>query len=360
MSLPEIEVMVGQMMVVELRGTELCEEHRKLLQSGLVSGFLLFPGNDARPEEVRELTDSVRKIAAEYPAILAVDQEGGRVLRLKAGFTPIPCMRKLGAKADENLAFEVGRVLGAELRAVGINTDFAPVVDLELNPENEVIGDRALHSDPELVGRLGSALIHGLHSEKIAACAKHFPGHGASREDSHLELPAVSADQNTVRGRELKPFQRAIAAGVESVMVGHLLYPAFDKYYPASLSERLITGLLREEMGFEGVVIVDALEMKALEGIPLEDRAFMAARAGADIMLVSEGMENARRVHMALCQAVSMGALAVDKVVSAYQRVMNLKARLLKQEDLPAIDSLQKMVSSDAGRRLAAGIQEPR
>lgn len=359
MSLPELEVMIGQMVVADLRGVTFGESHRRFLESGLVSGFLMFPGDDAQPEQVRELTDAIRAISAPSPAILAIDQEGGRVQRLKASFTRIPCMRRLGVKADEKLAFEVGRIMGAELRAVGVNMDLAPVVDLELNPANQVIGDRALHSDPELVGRLGAALIKGLHSERIAACAKHFPGHGASSEDSHLELPTVRAGQQEIRERELLPFRKAMAAGVESVMVGHLLYPAFDKYHPASLSERLITGLLREEMGFEGVVIVDALEMKALEGIPLEDRAFMAARAGADIILVSEGLENAKRVHSALCQAVKMGVLAMDKIVRAYQRVTNFKAGLLKQGDLPPKSRLKTIIGSDAGKVLVAGILEP-
>jgi beta-N-acetylhexosaminidase len=162
-----------------------------------------------------------------------------------------------------------------------------------------------------------------------------------------LELPKLVADQKTIRGRELVPFLRAIEDGVETVMVGHVLYPAFDKYHPATLSEKIITGLLREEMGFDGVVIVDSLEMKALEGIPLEDRAFMAARAGADILLICEGIESARRIHMAICQAVTMGVLPMEKIYNSFQRVMKLKEKLLKGADLPDINSVSQIVGSE-------------
>ena len=344
MNLPEIEVMIGQMVVVDLRGVSLSMEMERILESGLISGFLLFPGKEATPEQVRKLTDAIRNASQNFPAMIAIDQEGGRVLRLKEPFTQAPSMRRLGAKKNEALAFEVGKIFGAELSSVGINTDFAPVLDLDLNPENEVIGDRALSPDPEMVSRLGLALIKGMQSHKIITCAKHFPGHGASKEDSHLELPTVDIDQQTVRGRELVPFQAAIAAGVDTVMVGHIRYSAFDKYHPATLSERIITELLREEMGFDGVVIVDSLEMKALSGIPLEDRAFMAARAGADIMLIAEGVESAKRVHMALCSAVTMGVLPIEKIYSSYQRIMKLKEKFLTSGDLPPLSSVDGIV----------------
>ena len=353
MNLPEVELMVGQMIVTDLRGLTLPEELGRMAAAGLVSGFLMFPGNDATPAQVRELTDDIRNISGEFPVILAIDQEGGRVSRLQAGFTEIPAMRGLGATRDERLAFEVGAVLGSELAAAGINVDFAPVADLDLNPENQVIGDRALSADPEVASRLCAALVRGLHSEKILACAKHFPGHGASREDSHQELPMVDADPETVRGRELAPFKAAMKAGADMVMVGHILYPALDKYHPATLSEKIITGLLREELGFQGVVVTDALEMKALEGIALEDRAFMAARAGADIILLSEGIDNARRVHMALCQAVITGALPVEKVCRSFERVTALKQKLLKQSDLPPESEVDRIAGSQANLKIA-------
>ena len=346
MSLPEIEVMVGQMVVVDLRGVSLPMEMERMLESGLISGFLLFPGKDATPGQVRKLTDAIRGASKSFPAMIAIDQEGGRVLRLKEPFTQVPSMRRLGAKKDEALAFEVGKIFGAELSSVGINTDFAPVLDLDLNPENQVIGDRALSPDPEMVSRLGVALIQGMQSQKIITCAKHFPGHGASKEDSHLELPVVDIDQQTVRGRELIPFRAALTAGVETVMVGHIRYSAFDKYHPATLSERIITELLRGELGFDGVVIADSLEMKALEGIPLEDRAFMAAGAGADIMLIAEGIESAKRVHMALCQAVTMGVMPIEKIYRSFQRITGLKEKFLTGSDLPAIASIEGIVGS--------------
>ena len=354
MSLPEMEVMIGQMIVMDLRGTTVSEDIAKMLEAGPLGGFLLFPGNDAAPEQVRRLTDSLRELSSSYPPMIAIDQEGGRVLRLKKPFTQIPAMRRLGAKNDEGLALEIGKVFGSELRAVGINTDFAPVVDLDLNPDNQVIGDRALHSDPQVVSRLACAIIRGLQSEKIVTCAKHFPGHGASREDSHLELPTVSEDAQLVRGRELGPFKDAIACGAETVMIGHIRYPAFDKYHPASLSEPVITGLLRKEMGFDGVIVVDSLEMKALAGIPVGDRAFMAARAGADIMLIAEGLESAKTIHMMLCQAVTMGLLPVEKITDAFSRIMKLKEKFLKPSDLPPVAEVSRIVGSAEHQKIAA------
>ncbi len=353
MDLPELEVLVGQMIVMDLRGVSIAPEMEDMLRKGRLGGVLLFPGPEATAWQVRELTDRIRGLAGEYPPIISIDQEGGRVTRLKQGFTTFPAMRKLGAKNDEVLAFEVGKILGAEMRAVGINTDFAPVVDLDLNPNNQVIGDRALSADRETVARLGISLLRGLQSEKIITCAKHFPGHGASREDSHLELPTVDIDQQTTRSRELVPFQKMIAAGVETVMVGHIKYPAFDKYHPATLSERIIGELLREEMKFNGVVIVDSLEMKALEGIPLEDRAFMAAKAGADVMLIAEGIESAQRIHTALCAAVKMGVLGADKVYLSFERIMKLKEKLLKASDLPARASLDQLVGTPGNKKIA-------
>jgi beta-N-acetylhexosaminidase len=354
MDLPEIEVLVGQMIVMDLRGLVIAPEIEDMLRKGWLGGVLLFPGPEATPLEVRDLTDRVRELSREYPPILAIDQEGGRVTRLKNGFTQFPAMRRLGAKNDEGLAFEVGKVLGKEMRAVGINSDLAPVVDLDLNPNNEAIGDRALSAAPETVAKLGIAIMRGLQSEKIAACAKHFPGHGASREDSHLELPTVDLDQATTRSRELIPFRKAIAAGVETVMVGHIKYPAFDKYHPATLSERIIGELLRDELNFNGVVIVDSLEMKALEGIPLEDRAFMAVKAGADLMLIAEGIESAQRIHTALCAAVKMGVLGADKVYLSFERILKLKENLLKSSDLPAKASLAQMVGTPGHKKIAA------
>jgi beta-N-acetylhexosaminidase len=348
MSELEIEFLVGQMILTDLRGIELKPEMAELLKKGLVSGVILFPGPEATPVDVRRLTDEVRAVCSHFEPIIAIDQEGGRVARLKNGFTRIPAMRNLGEKNDEGLALEIGRIVGKELRSVGVNLNFAPVVDLDLNPENKVIGDRSLGADPQRVSCLASALIRGLHSEKVLGCAKHFPGHGASREDSHQELPVVDADQETVRRRELIPFRSAIEAGVKSIMVAHLKYPAFDRYYPASLSERIIQGLLCEEMRFEGVVITDSLEMKALETIPLEDRAYMAVRAGADIVLISDGIESARKIHSALCTAVKMGALGADRIYSAYERVRNFKENLFKSSELPPVSSLERMVGISA------------
>jgi len=328
MNLPEPELIAGQMILAGLRENQLNQDYKKLLSNGHISGLVLFPKNPITKEELKKLTQEIYSLSKNYPPLIAIDQEGGRVSRLKAPFTQFPPMRAIGEKNDEGLAFEIGKTLGKELKEVGINLNFAPVMDLDLNPKNQVIGDRAFHSDPEIVAKLGSAMIRGMKAQKLLTCAKHFPGHGASKEDSHLELPTVDIDKKMLFERELIPFKKAIDEGVDSIMLGHLLYPKIDKYHPSSLSEKFINKILREELGFQGVVFTDSLEMSALDTIPMPDRAFMAIRAGADIVLCTKDLNQVQEVHFALTQAITLSAIPMDKIYLAYERITRLKQKI--------------------------------
>ena len=254
-------------------GTSPSPEVLELIARG-VGGVILFSRNLVDAEQVAELTGALKR-AAGRPLLVSIDQEGGRVARLRAahGFTELPPMRRLGERGDERLAFEAGALLGRELRAVGIDQDYAPVVDVDTNPLNPVIGDRSFSRDPERVGRLGAALARGLQSAGVAACAKHFPGHGDTSQDSHHVLPRLPHPLERLEAVELRPFTALARAGVAAVMTAHVVFEPLD---PRAAGHPLAAGAgacCAETCGFEGACVSDDLEMKGDRGQP-------AARGG--------------------------------------------------------------------------------
>jgi beta-N-acetylhexosaminidase len=290
-----------------------------------VYGVILFGRNVEDAEQVAELSAALKR-AAGRPLLVTVDQEGGRVARLRApqGFTEIPPMRQLGEIGDEGLARDVGALLGRELRAVGIDQDYAPVVDVDTNPANPVIGDRSFGRDPELVGRLGAALAQGLQSEGVAACAKHFPGHGDTSQDSHVELPRLAHPLERLKAVELEPFRALARAGVASVMTAHVVFEALDRGRPATLSGKVMA-LLRGWCGFAGPALSDDLEMKAVvRNYPLEEAVPDAVAAGVDGLLVCHHAEVQNLAVDALRRAVERGALRRDRLAEARSRIERL------------------------------------
>jgi beta-N-acetylhexosaminidase len=323
------EVLAGQMILAGFEGKTAGKELKEALSRGWITGVILFDRNIESPRQVRDLTDAVRD-AAPYPPIIAVDHEGGRVQRLKGPFTRWPAARGLGRKADPRLARDVAMAMAAELLAVGVNLNLAPVLDLDLGRDNAAIGDRALATDPALAGSLGAAMIEGFNEAGIISCPKHFPGHGDAAEDSHQELAVIAADRATLDHRELVPFREAIKARAPMIMAGHLKVPALDKYYPASISRTILHELLREQLGFDGVIVTDDLEMGALaKYMPLADAAFSAVRAGADLLLVCSGLKPALAVRETLLEAVKQRALAAGELARAALGVLALKEERL-------------------------------
>ena len=239
---------VSSLFCVGFHGTSPSPEVKELVRRG-VHGVILFARNVVDAEQVAALVAELKTYAGR-PLLVAVDQEGGRVARLRGpqGFTELPPMRALGERGDAALAREVGALLGRELRAVGIDQDYAPVVDVDTNPANPVIGDRAFSRDPEVVGRLGAALAEGLQAQGVAACAKHFPGHGDTSQDSHLELPCLPHAMERLDRVELAPFRALARAGVAAVMTAHVVFEALDPVRPATLSAKVMR-LLRERDG---------------------------------------------------------------------------------------------------------------
>jgi beta-N-acetylhexosaminidase len=260
-----------------------------------------------------------------------VDQEGGRVARLKAPFTQWPAAATLGRSGDIALAERFARALAAELRAVGITLDYAPVLDVLTNPKNPVIGDRSISEKAVDAARLGAAIVRTLQAEGIAACGKHFPGHGDTQVDSHLELPIVEHPVERMRQVEFLPFKAAIDAGVATVMTAHVLTPALDEKRPATLSHRVVTGLLRGELGFEGVILSDDLEMKAIAGeYAVPAAAVLAVEAGCDGVLICSGDHQTQAAALeALVHAVETGALTEKRVEDALNRQRRAKERFL-------------------------------
>ena len=258
--------------------------------------------------------------------LVATDHEGGRVQRFRGeGFTPIPAMRLLGERGDADLARDVGRLMGLELRAAGVNLDFAPVVDVDTNPANPVIADRSLGRDPVRVGVLAARIIDGLQSAGVAACAKHFPGHGDTSQDSHTSLPRLPHDLDRLRRIELPPF--AATRHAAATMTAHVVFDALDPAIPATLSPAAIR-LLREEIGFGGLVVSDDLEMAAVaETVGVEAAAVRAIAAGVDLVLICHRPDRQLAAHAALVAAAQDGTLPVERLREAAGRVDALAAR---------------------------------
>jgi beta-N-acetylhexosaminidase len=290
-SLADRKRRAGQRLILGFAGPKVDDDLKALVREIRPAGFILFKRNIEDPEQVRELNRELASLVEPAnPAFLSVDQEGGRVQRIRAPATVWPPMRVVG-RAQERVE-DVSRALAREVRAMGFNLNFAPVADVDSNPDNPVIGDRSFGRDPDEVAKRVATFIAAHQGEGVIACAKHFPGHGDTSVDSHLELPVVERDEPDLRRLELVPFIRAAAAGVGAVMTSHVVYPAWDEQWPATLSPRIIRGILREEIGYPGVVISDDLEMKAVRGrYPLSAQIRQSTLATVDLLLCCESPE---------------------------------------------------------------------
>ena len=286
-----IEEKVGQLIMVGFEGTQANEAIETHIRKRFVGGIVLFSRNIQSPQQTAELTNELQRLAEatarQIPLFIGIDQEGGWVIRLKEGATVLPGNMALGATNSTELAERAGEITAVELAAVGVNLNFAPVMDVNNNPDNPVIGRRSFGESPELVSRLGIPYIRGLQRNGVLATAKHFPGHGDTTVDSHFELPTVSHDLERIHALELQPFRAAIDADVAAIMTAHIIYPAFDAARPATLSPTILTDLLRKELGFDGLLITDDMEMKAIDDrYRSGEAAVMAVEAGADIVMV--------------------------------------------------------------------------
>jgi beta-N-acetylhexosaminidase len=331
MSMREMRRQAGQLAIAGFAGHSIPQDLRLLAREFDLGGIILFARNVEAPEQVADLAREAQSLAKELPLWVSTDQEGGRVARLKSPFTLWPPLLTLGRSGDAQLAERCARALAAELRAVGISLDYTPVLDVLTNSKNPVIGDRALSERAEDVATLGTAIIRTLQDEGIAACGKHFPGHGDTSTDSHHELPVVEHPPDRLERVELVPFRAAIAADVASIMTAHVLIPALDEERPATLSPRIIEGLLKKELGYRGLVVTDDLDMQAISAkYGTAEAVVSAIGAGCDaVLLCGTDQEVQAGAIEAVIHAVEDGTLPYQRVEDALSRQRRVKERFL-------------------------------
>lgn len=336
-----LEHKVGQMLVfgwsdIQTGDSVTLNAHAATLVDDLhVGGVILMGRNIGPPAQVRALTDILQaraKAAGLPPLFVAVDQEGGRVQRLAPPHYPArPAAQSLGEANDAEAVRQAASGMGHELASVGINWDFAPVLDVNNNPHNPVIGTRSYGADADLVARLGVAAVQGLQLDaRIMACGKHFPGHGDTDTDSHFALPRIPHPRTRLDAVELIPFRAAIATSIASMMTAHLLFPALDPRLPATLSPAILTGLLREELGYDGLIVTDDLEMKGVAahwGAP--EAAVLALEAGADMLLCCHTRTTQFAIRDALVTALRGGRLSEARLDISLARIARAKAQWL-------------------------------
>ncbi len=318
-----LQAVAGQVLIAGYEGLEPPRELRELASGGALGGFILFRRNIGSAEEFAGLTARLRSFApAHAPMWVAIDQEGGRVARLGAPVVRLPPARAFGNCDDVALTFEAGALLGQQLSWLGVNLDFAPVLDVDTNPDNPVIGDRSFGADVARVIRHGRAFAAGLAQSGITACGKHFPGHGDTIVDSHLGLPRLAHDDARLRAIELAPFA-ALAAELPCIMTAHVVFDAWDATQPATLSPRVVTNLLRDELEFRGLIVSDDLEMQAIaDNYGFDDAAVRAIDAGCEVLLVCRKLDHVLLAHEGLVRRAERDGRFAARLESAAVRAV--------------------------------------
>lgn len=328
----------GQFMILSFQGSD---PPLELIDRYQPAGVILFPSNLAK-----DPVAMVHELRQRYPDLLVlIDQEGGPFFSYRAPGVPrFPAAMALAAADDLELTRAVGRAIGQEVAYLGANVDLAPVLDVNVNPKNPIIGLRSFGADPEAVIRQGLAFAHGLEEAGVLWTAKHFPGHGDTQTDSHTGLPIVDKPLEAIERVELAPFRAAVRAGVPLVMTAHILYPALDPNFPATLSHKILTGLLRERMGYDGLIVTDDMGMRAISGrYGAGEAAVRAVEAGADLVLVGRGGGTADAVYTALERALSDERIGAARAQASERRLQAARARIqppATEPDWPALEAL--------------------
>ena len=321
---------LGLNFVVGLSGSELSDKERDILSRLRPAGIILFKHNIAKEESpfwqerLIALISEARGIIGRSSVVVSIDHEGGKVHRFPRPVTHFPVAAKWADKA-----FEVGSAMAQELRALGINLSFSPVLDVNTESKNPVIGERAFSSDAKIVAEVGREFVRGLESSGVVACGKHFPGHGSTTADSHLELPVVSESRQVLSAREVLPFRALIDHGLRMIMTAHVCYSALDQGAPATLSKIILQGLLRSELGFSGVIISDDLNMKALNFVTVERRGLECLKAGVDLLLMGNAgevlaLDLAEKMANEILVAVRRREISKESVEASQKRVVQL------------------------------------
>jgi beta-N-acetylhexosaminidase len=321
---------VGQMLLAGVEGTTVDKSAKRMISEDHVGGLILFKNNLGGIAGSVGLINGLKKANAGNPAplFMSVDQEGGRVSRLPAAFLSMPANAVVGKTKDAGLAGQMGGLIAQQLKLLGFNVDFAPVLDVNSNPKNPVIGDRSFGSTAELVTNMGLAEMKGIRGGGIIPVVKHFPGHGDTAVDSHLDLPVVQKTAAQLERMEWVPFKAAIESDAEAVMVAHILFPRIDPDAPASFSKVIIGDHLRGRLGYNGVVITDDLTMGAIvKNYGIAEAAVRSVEAGSDILLVAHGYDTAHQVFMALMNSVASGRVPESRIDQSVARILKLKQK---------------------------------
>lgn len=320
------------MILTGLPRPELASDERALLREYPLGGFLLYQHNCCDALQMTSLCRALWETALDQPPFIAIDHEGGRVHRLPEPFTRFPPAAILGKAADPELAYQAGHACAIELSLAGINVNFAPVLDVHSNPENPVIGDRAFGASAQSVIRIAGAWTRGLRAGGIIPCGKHFPGHGDTDRDSHETLPVVDRPAEALREREVAPFAQACRDGIESLMTAHVLFRRLDATFPATLSTEILTRILRQELGYDGVVFSDDMEMKAVAANYARDEAaVLAVAAGIDVLIYGHHPAAAAAAFDTLLSEAEKSPSLRARIEASYRRIGRLKATRLKR-----------------------------
>lgn len=354
---------LGQLFCIGIQGTSLKAEEASFITKNNIGGVVLFARNLESPQQIHKLCSEIQALRNQQkdkaPLFIGIDMEGGRVARLKAPFTQWPPLAKLGSLDSTSVAFKFANNMGEELKSVGINLDFAPCVDVLTNPNNTVIGDRAISNDPEQVAKISSALVRGYIKSDIIPCAKHFPGHGHTLVDSHEDLPIEEAQLSELESGALIPFKKAFRARLDMVMTAHIKFPKIDPDYPVTLSKKFLQDILRKEMRYRNIVISDDLDMKALsKHYPVEEIPVMALQAGCDILLYCNELDHPPKALEAVKKAFADKLIPAVQLEESLKRVLSLKREKITQPEPPSFQEASKIIGHPDHLKLSKAIAE--
>ena len=318
----------GQVVICGLKGYEIDSDVTTLIQDSKVGGVILFAKNIKDSTQLATITNSIKNLSnPKIPPIIAIDEEGGMVTRMPSDIESMPSAYSIAQTGNTDLCYQSGEIIGKQLNALGLSTGFSPVLDIWSNPDNMIISSRAYGTTPEDVSTYATQAMLGLKSQEVIPVGKHFPGHGDTLDDSHYSLPVITKTKSELESYEFIPFKTAIDNGIPAIMVGHLLCTDIDSTYPASLSKTMVTGILKTELGFNGVVFTDDLTMDAIDNqYSVEDAGVMALNAGCDMLLVCHGYDNATNTINNIISAVENGTLSESRLNDAVYRILKLKS----------------------------------
>lgn len=333
---------IGQLIIGGFYGYKVDKNLENLIKNNNLGGVILFERNVKDSKQLLELTNSLKEINKNNvsPLFISTDEEGSIVTRMPKEIKKLPSNYDIGKVNNENFSYNIGKILGKELSSFGFNMDYAPVLDINSNPNNPVIGNRSFGNNKEIVSNLGVKTMKGIQSNNIISVIKHFPGHGDTSVDSHLALPIVNHDLNRLNNLELVPFKYAIKNGADAIMVSHILLKKLDKNNPATLSKNIITNLLREKLNFNGVVITDDMTMGAIvNNYDIGDAAVKSINAGADIILVCHRYENINKVINSIKNAVKNNVISEKRIDESLYRILSLKRKYkLNNNKIDSVD----------------------